>query len=55
MGKFILKTKSGEFINVTFQEDKEDAIEFFSSLKQLDSKELLSIYKVDKDENRYND
>lgn len=53
MVKFILKTKSGESVNVTFQEDKEDAIEFFSTLKQLESKELLKIYKVERYEGRY--
>jgi len=52
MPKFTLKTKTGEQINVTTQEDIDDAIEFFASLKQLKIKELLKIYIVEEYEDR---
>jgi hypothetical protein len=54
MGKYLLKTDSGEVINVTIQLCEEDAIEYFSTMKQIPKKELLEIYKVEKDENRDN-
>jgi len=51
MDKYLLKTKEGEVINVTLQLSKEDSIEYFSIMKQIPKKELLEIYKVEKDEN----
>ena len=51
MNKYLLKTKEGEVINVTLQLSKEYSIKYFSSIKQIDKKELLKIYKVEKDEN----
>ena len=50
MRKYLLKTKEGEVINVTLQLYEEDAIEYFSIMKQIPKKELLEIYKVEKDE-----
>lgn len=51
MNKYLLKTKEDEVINVTLQLCEEDAIEYFSIMKQIHKKELLEIYKVEKDEN----
>jgi hypothetical protein len=51
MEKYLLKTKEDEVINVTLQLCEEDAIEYFSIMKQIPKKELLKIYKVEKDEN----
>ena len=51
MNKYLLKTKEGEVINVTLQLSKEYSIKYFSSIKQIDKKELLKIYKVEKDQN----
>ena len=51
MNKYLLKTKEGEVINVTIQLCEEDSIEYFSIMKQIPKKELLEIYKVEKDEN----
>ena len=51
MRKYLLKNKEGEVINVTLQLYEEDAIEYFSIMKQIPKKELLKIYKVEKDEN----
>lgn len=55
MGRYILKTKNGEVINHTTQINKEDSIEYFSKVKDLPIKVLLKIYKVEEDEDRYND
>jgi hypothetical protein len=52
MDKYILKTKKGEVITITNQENLESAIEFFSFKKKLSPEQLLSIYKVERDENR---
>jgi len=51
MDKYLLKTKEDEVINVTLQLCEEDSIEYFSSVKQIPKKELLEIYKIEKDEN----
>ena len=51
MGKYLLKTKEGEVVNVTQQLCEVDSIEYFSIMKQIPKKELLKIYKVEKDEN----
>ena len=51
MNKYLLKTKEDEVINVTLQLCEEDSIEYFSIMKQIPKKELLEIYKVEKDEN----
>ena len=51
MDKYLLKTKEGEVVNFTLQLCEEDAIEYFSIIKQIPKKELLEIYKVEKDEN----
>ena len=50
MEKYLLKTKEGEVVNFTLQLCEEDAIEYFSIMKQIPKKELLEIYKVEKDE-----
>jgi len=50
MEKYLLKTKEGEVVNFTLQLCEEDSIEYFSIIKQIPKKELLKIYKVDKDE-----
>jgi|LakMenEpi03Aug12_release.lakeMendotaPanAssembly.Ray.scaffolds.fasta_scaffold296418_2 hypothetical protein len=52
MEKFILKTKNGEKINITEQEDLDLSIEFFAKMKKISKKELLKIYIVEKYENR---
>jgi hypothetical protein len=52
MSKYILKTKKGEVIKTTQQESLELAIEFFSLTKNLSPDKLLSIYNVEKDEDR---
>jgi hypothetical protein len=52
MSKYILKTKKGEVITITNQESLESAIEFFSFKKKLSPEQLLTIYKVESDENR---
>lgn len=52
--RYILKTKNDETVSTTSQESLESAIEFFSFLKNFTTSELLSIYKVEKDENRNN-
>ena len=51
MNNYLLKTKENEVINVTLQLCEEDSIEYFSIMKQIPKKELLEIYKVEKDEN----
>ena len=55
MKKYILKSKDGDVINITMQNDKKDAIEFFSKIKLITEKQLLDIYKVEQYENRDND
>ncbi len=55
MVKFFLKTKSGEIINYTIQENEFLAIKYFSVIKKLTNKQLLEIYKIEKNENRNND
>jgi hypothetical protein len=55
MNKYLLKTKEGEVVNFTLQLCEEDAIEYFSIMKQIPKKELLEIYKIEKDEDRNND
>lgn len=52
MFKYNLKTKKGEVITVTIQENLISAIEFFSIKKKLSTEQLLTIYKVERDENR---
>ena len=52
MYKYDLKTKKGEVITVTIQENLFLAIEFFSIKKKLSTEQLLTIYKVERDENR---
>lgn len=54
MGKYVLKTKDGEKINITDQEDLYLSIEFFAKLKKISKKKLLEIYIVEKYENRDN-
>jgi len=51
MDKCLLKTKEDEVVNFTLQLCEEDSIEYFSIMKQIPKKELLKIYKVEKDEN----
>jgi hypothetical protein len=49
MKKFILCTKKkGEIINIHKARDIEDAINYFSSLKKINSISLLEIYDVKK-------
>jgi len=55
MDKFILKTKDGEKINITEQEDIDLSIQFFAKLKKISKKKLLEIYSVEKYEGRNND
>jgi len=52
METFYLKNNNGEVINKIRLESLGEAIEYFSKIKILDKKELLEIYKVEKDENR---
>lgn len=54
MAKYFLKTKSGEIINYTTQENEFLAIKYFSDIKKLTNKQLLEIYKIEKNENRNN-
>lgn len=51
MNRYVLKTKEGEIVNKTIQFSLELAIEFFSLTKKLNPNQLLTIYKVEKDEN----
>lgn len=51
MNKYLLKTKEGEVVNFTLQLCEEDSKKYFSIMKQIPKKELLEIYKVEKDEN----
>jgi hypothetical protein len=52
MKTFLLKNRTNETIAIVRVDSKEEAIEYFSKLKNLSSKELLKIYKVVEDENR---
>jgi len=52
MKTFLLKNRSNETITIVKVDSKEEAIEYFSKLKNLSFEELLKIYKVVKDENR---
>ena len=47
MKTYLLKTKKGEVINKTTQNNIEDSIEYFSKVKKLPVKELLGLYKVE--------
>lgn len=49
MYKFFLKTKKGEVINYTTQKDEILAIEYFSKIKKLSKKDLLKIFKIEKE------
>lgn len=51
MKTYLLKTKKGEVINTTDQLRIEDAIWYFSIVKNITKEELLKIYIVEKDEN----
>jgi hypothetical protein len=55
MEKFVLKTIEGEIINMTTQKNIDSAIEYFSEVKKLPKKELIKIFKIEKDESRNND
>jgi len=48
MYKYVLKNMSGEVINTTKQSSLEEAIEYFSKVKQLPKKEIFKIYKIEK-------
>ena len=48
MKTYLLKTKKGEVINRTTQNNIEDSIEYFSKVKKLPVKELFKIYKIEK-------
>jgi hypothetical protein len=50
MKTYLLKTKKGEVINTTDQLRIEDAIWYFSIVKNITKEELLKIYIVEKDE-----
>ena len=54
MGHYQLKTKEGEVINTTDQLCIEDAILYFSIVKNIPKEELLKIYIIEKYENRDN-
>lgn len=54
MTKYFLKTKTGEIINYTTQETEFLALKYFSDIKKLSIKQLLEIYKIEKNENRNN-
>ena len=47
MIKYALKHKNGEVINTTSANDLNEAIDNFSNLKQITSKQLLEIFDVD--------
>lgn len=47
MKTYLLKTKKGEVINKTNQNNIEDSIEYFSKVKKLPVKDLLNLYKVE--------
>ena len=49
MIKYLLKNKEGEVINVTQQLCEEDSIEYFSIIKQIPKKDLLKIFKIEKE------
>lgn len=48
MEKFFLKTKKGEVLNYTTQENKDLAIQYFCKIKNLSEKDLLKIFKIEK-------
>jgi hypothetical protein len=52
MKNYYLKNRTGEIINQIKADNLEEAIELFSEIKNLDKKELLKIYNVEKNENR---
>ena len=52
MKTFYLKNRNDEIINKIRVGSLEEAIEYFSKIKDLDKKELLEIYKVEKNESR---
>ena len=54
MSKYLLKTKDGEVINSTNVSSELNALLFFSKIKRIPSKDLLKIYKIEKDEDRNN-
>jgi hypothetical protein len=47
---YYLLTKSGEILKKVEAESKTMAIDLFSKIKKLDVKNLLNIYKVEKNE-----
>ena len=49
MRKYLLKNKEGEVIKVTQQLCEEDSIEYFSIIKQIPKKDLLKIFKIEKE------
>jgi hypothetical protein len=49
MEKFFLKTKKGEVIIYTEQKDEILAIEYFSKMKKLSKKDLIKIFKIEKE------
>jgi len=50
MKQYVLKTNDGETIGVTIQLCEEDALEYFSVIKNLPKRELLKIFKIEIDE-----
>jgi len=55
MKTYLLKTKKGEVINSTNDSSELNSLLFFSKIKKIAPKELLKIYKIEKDEDRNND
>jgi hypothetical protein len=49
MKKFFLKTKKGEVINYTTQENEILAIKYFSKMKELSKEDLLKIFNIEKE------
>ena len=53
MERFILLNNDGEIVNKTTQLNIENAIEYFSIIKNIPKNKLIKIYKVKKYEDRY--
>ena len=46
MKKYYLKNKSGEIINTVLKESLQDAIQYFATIKAINTIDLLAIYDV---------